>query len=222
MLMKIRYGKVIWVRKTVKANLSGSSVQRSLATAMTTSVATERYAVLLDDLVAAAAAPALLPGADRPAAQVMPPLVAKPWKRLRKQVRKAGDDPDEADLLATERKVYREDGSLASTSFYEPEKRRTETISYNPDGSVTNKTVRTAQQVEQYGPDGSLQKTATISVQHRLLDEVVLTNDGSRTRESSAPDQLDAHGNWTKLTRWQTDSQGTRPLTVAYRTLTYY
>jgi len=125
-------------------------------------------------------------------------------------------------LLITERKVYREDGSLASTSFYEPEKRRTETISYNPDGSVANKTVRTAQQLEQYGPDGSLQKTGTISVQHRLLDEVVLNNDGSRTRDSNAPDQLDAHGNWTKMTRWQTDSQGTRPLTVAYRTLTYY
>jgi CHAD domain-containing protein len=60
-------------------------------------MAQEKYAVLLDDLVAAAAAPALLPGADRPAVEVMPPLVTKPWKRLRKEVRKAGDDPpDEA------------------------------------------------------------------------------------------------------------------------------
>jgi hypothetical protein len=50
----------------------------------------------------------------------------------------------------------------------------------------------------------------------------VLNKDGSRKKESNAPDQLDAHGNWTKLTRWQTDAQGTRPLTVAYRTLTYY
>jgi antitoxin component YwqK of YwqJK toxin-antitoxin module len=125
-------------------------------------------------------------------------------------------------LLSTERKVYREDGSLASTSFYEPEKRRTETTSYNPDGSVANKTVRTAQQLEQYGPDGSLQKTGTISVETRLVDEVVLNQDGSRTKESNAPDQVDARGNWTKMTRLQTDSQGTRPLTVAYRTLTYY
>jgi CHAD domain-containing protein len=53
----------------------------------------EKYAVLLDDLVAAAAAPMLLPGADGPAAEVMPALVAKPWKRLRKEVRKAGDEP---------------------------------------------------------------------------------------------------------------------------------
>ena len=125
-------------------------------------------------------------------------------------------------LLTTERKVYRENGSLASTTFYEAEKKRSESTTYQPDGSVANKTVRTAQQVEQYGPDGSLQKTATISAEHRLVDEVVLNTDGSRKKESNAPDQLDAHGNWTKLTRWQTDSQGTRPLTVSYRTLTYY
>ena len=57
-----------------------------------------RYATLLDDLVAAAAAPALLPGADRPAAEVMPPLVAKPSKRLRKAVKQAGDDPSDDEL----------------------------------------------------------------------------------------------------------------------------
>jgi hypothetical protein len=125
-------------------------------------------------------------------------------------------------LLTTQRKVYREDGSLASTNLYEAEKKRSETTTYQPDGSITNKTVRTAQQLEQYGPDGSLQKTGTISVEHRLLDEVVLNKDGSRKKESNAPHRLDAHGNWTKLTRWQTDSQGTRPLSVAYRTLTYY
>ncbi len=125
-------------------------------------------------------------------------------------------------LLTTERKVYREGGSLASTTFYEAEKKRSETTNYQPDGSIANKTVRTAQQVEQYGPDGSLQKTATISVEHRLVDEVVLNKNGPTKKESSAPDQLDAYGNWTKLTKWQTDSQGTRPLTVTYRTLTYY
>jgi CHAD domain-containing protein len=61
-------------------------------------MAQEKYASLLDDLVAAAAAPALLPGADRPAAEVMPPLVAKPWKKLRKAVREAGDDPADDQL----------------------------------------------------------------------------------------------------------------------------
>lgn len=125
-------------------------------------------------------------------------------------------------LLSTERKYYRENGSLESMSFYEAEKRRSETTAYQPDGSIANKTVRTDQQVEEYGPDGSLQKTGTISVEHALLDEVVLNKDGSRTKESNALDQIDAHGNWTKLTKLQTDSQGTRPLTVLYRTLTYY
>jgi antitoxin component YwqK of YwqJK toxin-antitoxin module len=125
-------------------------------------------------------------------------------------------------LLTTERKAYRDDGSLALTSLYEAEKKRSESTTYQPDGSIANKTVRTGQQVEQYGPDGSLQKTATISLEHRLADEVVLNKDGSRKREANAPDQIDAHGNWTKLTRWQTDVQGTRPLSVAYRTLTYY
>jgi antitoxin component YwqK of YwqJK toxin-antitoxin module len=125
-------------------------------------------------------------------------------------------------VLTTERKVYREDGSLVSISLSEVKKRRSETTNYQPDGSIANKTVRTGQQVEQYGPDGSLQKTATISVEHRLVDEVVVNKDGSTQKESNAPDQLDAHGNWTKLTKWQTDSQGTRPLSVTYRTLTYY
>ena len=57
-----------------------------------------RYATLLDDLVAAAAAPALLPGADQPADEVMPPLVAKPWRKLRKTVRSAGPDPADEEL----------------------------------------------------------------------------------------------------------------------------
>ena len=70
------------------------SARRRLLRAM----GTRRYAVLLDDLVAATAAPALLPGADRPAAEVMPPLVVKPWKRLHKRVRKAGDDPPDDQL----------------------------------------------------------------------------------------------------------------------------
>jgi antitoxin component YwqK of YwqJK toxin-antitoxin module len=125
-------------------------------------------------------------------------------------------------LLTMERKVFRENGSLMSLSFYEAKKKRNETMSFQPDGSIANKTVRTDQKIEEYGPDGSLQKTGTISVEHRLLDEVVVNKDGSNKRESSAPDQLDAYGNWTKMTKWQTDSQGTRPLSVTYRTLTYY
>jgi CHAD domain-containing protein len=61
-------------------------------------MSSDKYLQLLEDLVAAAAAPALLPGSDRPAAEVMPPLVAKPWKKLRKTVRTAGDDPPDHEL----------------------------------------------------------------------------------------------------------------------------
>jgi CHAD domain-containing protein len=78
------------------ARLSGQrdDARRRLLGAM----ASQKYVVLLDDLVAAAAAPALLPGADGPAAEVMPALVAKPWKKLRKEVRRAGDDPADHEL----------------------------------------------------------------------------------------------------------------------------
>lgn len=132
------------------------------------------------------------------------------------------NDFDGPVLLTTERKVYRENGSLSLMSIYDAEKGRSEAITYQPDGSIANRTVRTGQQIEQYGPDGSLQKTGTISMENRLVDEVVLNKGGLTRKESNAPDQLDAHGNWTKVTKWQTDSQGTRPLSVAYRTLTYY
>src|SRR5689334_13231685 len=50
-------------------------------------------------------------------------------------------------LLTTERKVYREDGSLASMYFYEAEKGHSETTDYQPDGSIARKTVRTDQQL---------------------------------------------------------------------------
>jgi len=57
----------------------------------------DRYAGLLDDLVAAAVAPAVLAEAARPAAAVLPPLAASAWSKLRKAVRRAGDEPsDEA------------------------------------------------------------------------------------------------------------------------------
>jgi len=57
----------------------------------------QRYARLLDDLVAAAKAPAVLADGARPAVDVLRPLVASAYRKLRKRVRKAGDEPtDEA------------------------------------------------------------------------------------------------------------------------------
>jgi CHAD domain-containing protein len=58
----------------------------------------ERYAKLLERLVAAANAPALLPAADAPATEVLPALLAKPWKKLRRDVRALDDVPPDEDL----------------------------------------------------------------------------------------------------------------------------
>lgn len=54
---------------------------------------TDRYTALLDALVDAARRPPCLPAADGRAGDVLPGLVRKPWKRLRKAVRKLDDDP---------------------------------------------------------------------------------------------------------------------------------
>ena len=56
-----------------------------------------RYMQLLDRLVLAAREPALLPEAAEPAAEVLPPLVAGPWRHLRDAVEGLDDEPaDEA------------------------------------------------------------------------------------------------------------------------------
>jgi CHAD domain-containing protein len=58
----------------------------------------ERYLLLLDRLVAAANTPALLPGADRPAAEVAPALVRRPWRSLADRVKALGKHPPDEDL----------------------------------------------------------------------------------------------------------------------------
>jgi antitoxin component YwqK of YwqJK toxin-antitoxin module len=138
---------------------------------------------------------------------------------LMEQVNNKYDGPK---LLGYERKLYYPNGSLKSAYEYEAAKNRAETIAYNADGSVATKTVHVNRQIEQYGGDGSLQQTTTMSVEGRLLDQVMIDKDGSTTRESQVPDQVDSHGNWTKQTRWLTDEKGTRPLRVTYRAITYY
>jgi CHAD domain-containing protein len=56
-----------------------------------------RYLQLLEDLLAAAGAPAVIDG-DQPAAGVLVPMVARTWRKLRKEVDRAGDDPSDAQL----------------------------------------------------------------------------------------------------------------------------
>ena len=57
-----------------------------------------RYVDLLERLVAAAHSPATLLEADQPAATVLPPLAAGPWRRLRSAVRQLPDPPTDPEL----------------------------------------------------------------------------------------------------------------------------
>ena len=126
-----------------------------------------------------------------------------------------------ANLFTSERKVYRPDGTLATTEFYRAPNRKT-TTNYRPDGSVATTSVRVGSEIVLYKEDGTAQKFTTISDQGRLLDEVTLNQKTSPTRESQIPDEIDAQGNWTKQTKWLADANGTRPLTTTYRAITYY
>ena len=125
-------------------------------------------------------------------------------------------------LLGHERKLFYPNGSLQSVAIYTAATKQVATTIYKPDGSVANKIYRDNWDFATYSGDGSLQKVAAVSSEHRLADEVTINNGEATTRVSDRPDQLDAHGNWTKETKWQTDSTGTRPLKVTYRILTYY
>ncbi|TMD08654.1 MAG: CYTH and CHAD domain-containing protein [Chloroflexi bacterium] len=58
----------------------------------------DRYVDLIERLVEAANAPKLLPGADQPAADVLPALAAQPWDRLRAAVRLLPPDPVDTEL----------------------------------------------------------------------------------------------------------------------------
>jgi CHAD domain-containing protein len=57
-----------------------------------------RYAELLDRLVEAAREPLLLPESEQPAAELLPPLVQKPWEKLLATVDELPDDPSDEQL----------------------------------------------------------------------------------------------------------------------------
>ncbi|HVF15052.1 MAG TPA: CYTH and CHAD domain-containing protein, partial [Acidimicrobiales bacterium] len=75
--------------------------QREVARAdLLQAMAGPRYLELLDRLVAAAQAPALLPEADGKAAEVLPALVLRPWKKLARAVKELDDPPPDEQLHA--------------------------------------------------------------------------------------------------------------------------
>lgn len=120
-----------------------------------------------------------------------------------------------------ERKIYNSNGVLQTTEIYIAPNRK-DFISYRPDGSVIEKSVRIGQEVAHYNANGSLKKFTTISQPDRLTDELTINQKEPSKRESQIPDQTDSHGNWTRQTKWSTDANGTKPLVVTYRTITYY
>ena len=65
---------------------------------MLTELDSMRYIDLLERLVTAADSPATLPDADQPASQVLPPLAAGPWRRLRSAVRQLPEPPTDPEL----------------------------------------------------------------------------------------------------------------------------
>ena len=126
-----------------------------------------------------------------------------------------------ATVASWERKIFRSDGVLQTLEVYIAPNRK-EFTHYRPDGSVSDKSVRIGQEIAHYNADGSLQKFTTISDQGRLLDELNLKQKDTPSRESQIPDDVDAHGNWTKQTKWFVDASGSKPMKVTYRTITYY
>jgi hypothetical protein len=126
------------------------------------------------------------------------------------------------ELKTVERSSYRADGSLSlRESQNVPEKRR-ETVTYNVDGSLAGKSIQVNQEITEYAADGSLKKSTLITSMGRLPEETTYNPDGTTKKESQIPDEVDAHGNWIRQTRWISDSQGTRPVKVTYRVITYY
>ncbi|HXQ71333.1 MAG TPA: hypothetical protein VN844_12635 [Pyrinomonadaceae bacterium] len=124
-------------------------------------------------------------------------------------------------VFSWERKIFRQDGILQVVEVYIAPNRK-EMTKYRPDGSIAEKSVRIGHEIAFYNADGSLQKFTTISDQGRLLDELTVNQKEPSKRESQIPDSVDAQGNWTKQTKWSTAANGTHPLTVTYRAITYY
>lgn len=126
------------------------------------------------------------------------------------------------ELKFVERNYYRADGSLRLRELHNLTEKRSETVSYNADGSLAGKSIRVNQEITEYASDDSLKKSTFLSSTGRPPEEVTYNPDGTTRKESQIPDQVDAHGNWIKQTKWVSDSQGTRSVKVTYRVITYY
>ena len=88
-------------RDSATAVLATLEQERNVAhSALLEALRSRRYLRLLDDLVAAANAPALREKASEPASDVVPELVRRPWHKLEKRAGKLGESPTDEDLHA--------------------------------------------------------------------------------------------------------------------------
>ena len=132
---------------------------------------------------------------------------------------------DQGELRNIERSYHSPDGSLRKREVHtiNPKEKRAEVVTFNGDGSLAGRTLRANEkEITEYAADGSLKKSTSISDTGRLPEEVIYNPGGTMSKKSQIPDEVDAHGNWIKQTKWVSDSQGTRPVKVTYRVITYY
>lgn len=132
---------------------------------------------------------------------------------------------EEGEVTTLERSFYGPDGSLKTRYAHtnNRKEKRVETDTFDGDGTLASKIVSAnRKEITEYAADGSLRTSTILSNTGRLPDKVRYNPDGTTSKESQMLDEVDSHGNWIKSTKWVSDSQGTRPVTVSYRIITYY
>ena len=126
------------------------------------------------------------------------------------------------EMLTSERSYYDPPGTISFKEVQHVPEKRSEHLVYNRDGFLVVVDKRIDKQINSYAPDGSLVKSTILTDAGKLPDEMIVGPGGAIRKETQSPDEIDSHGNWTKQTKWVTDSQGTRPVKVTYRTITYF
>lgn len=129
---------------------------------------------------------------------------------------------DTGRLKIAEHTSHWPDGALSRKDIHIVADRRIESVRYNRDGSIARTSVSVASEITEFGADGSLKTTTQITLPSRLPIRSMHQPDGTVRKDSEIADEVDAHGNWVKQTKWISDSQGAQPVKVTYRTITYY
>jgi hypothetical protein len=139
-----------------------------------------------------------------------------PMDKIRYTLNSAGE------IATLERSYYEPPGAIHLKEVHNIAEKRSEFYWYDRDGSLVNTDKRVNQEINSYAPNGTLVKNTILTDAGKLPDEMIVAPNGSTRKESQVPDEIDPHGNWTRQTKWVTDSQGTRPVKITYRRITYF